>query len=499
MATTDKQRTFEDQFYVEDQVLITGPVREIGEVVAQVSDELGVDLKPAGDEKRDLWRLQWERAGDHMWGCLEDILPDLSECLKGPLEMQLYSIRQQGQVQAVVRSINRAGGSLCVRADPNYLVGYPYSAAGSPYSAAGSPYSAAGSPFTKHGGPVGPGDFWNQWALEKIGLSQNGRWNTRRGGQGVRVGVFDTSPFAAGGTPVPAGEGHPTLLTVVHPEVFEHFPVPPPPPAQSERGETPPDPPDLSAHGLSVAGLAYAVAPRSDIYLYRVLDKHARGNLFVLCCALIEFMDGVLSAQDAPNGGIINLSLGLPLPADWRTLVGTESVFALEIVLALAHCQGLTVVAAAGNASPGLDPAADAEFPASQSYTIGVMASNYDDDRSCFSNKGDLAAPGGDGYDCGREDEECKCPWEIEEIERWRYGLIGPVLPCPQFPQGLARWIGTSFATPLVSGLAALILEHSGGLPQAGMRSEILDDAKPGGSEIVGGIINLPGYLQALP
>ena len=244
-----------------------------------------------------------------------------------------------------------------------------------------------------------------------------------------------------------------------------------------------------------MAGLVSAVAPHSDIYLYRVLDEYAQGNLYVLCCALVEFMNGVLSNPDALNGGIINLSLGLVLPPNWRSLVGTESVFALDIVLALAHCLGLTVVAAAGNESTRPGPAKPPEFPASQPYAIGVMASNYEDGRSCFSNRGEVAAPGGDGYDCEQEGDECMCPWKQVDARDWEnYGLIAPVLPDDNFPKGFARWIGTSFATPLVSGMAALILQHHGGPPPAGVSGEILNHVNQGGAEIQGGIIDVQSY-----
>ena len=171
-------------------------------------------------------------------------------------------------------------------------------------------------------------------------------------------------------------------------------------------------------------------------------------------------------------------------------------------MLALAHCLGLTVVAAAGNGSSGKHPALDAEFPASQPYAIGVMASNYKDDRSCFSNDGQVAAPGGDGIDRGtRQDEKCQCPWEVEGIERWKYGLIGPVLPDRQFPQGFARWIGTSFATPLVSGLAALVLHEGGGTvtPQA-VWAIIRDNARAAAGTLPPKkIIDVPATLQNVP
>jgi hypothetical protein len=511
MEKSGREITFEE-FYVKDQVLITGPKSQVDEVVATVSQELGLELVPARDGQMDFLRLPLGPAGDdsaqeEVRGCLaehlKDILSDPSPCLEDQLGVYLYNIiRRQptvaelGQVEVVANFINREGASRCVRSDPNWLIGYPYSVAGSPYSVAGSPYSVAGSPFADAGAAVGPDDFWEQWALERIGLVVHGKRNTQRCGQGVRVGVFDTSPFAEEGRPVPTVLGHPPLLTVVHPEVFERYVLPPPPPPQSVGAGPPPDPPDLSSHGLSVAGLVYAVAPHCDIYLFRVLDKYARGSLFVLCCALIDFMYGVISDQDAPNGGIISLSLGVPVPDGWQNTVGAGEIFALEIVLAIADCLGLTVVAAAGNHSAGKHPAEPAEVPARQPHVIGVMASNYNDDRSCFSNLGDLAAPGGEGFDCRPDEGECEGPWGhvTTPFEGSKCGLIGPVLRSEAFPMGFARWLGTSFATPLVSGMAALILEHHGGLPPANVLGEIQGHLTPGGLDIVGGIINVQGF-----
>ena len=65
------------------------------------------------------------------------------------------------------------------------------------------------------------------------------------------------------------------------------------------------------------------------------------------------------------------------------------------------------VVAAAGNDSFSADLAATspadayaplpAEIPAGDAQVIGVAASTYDKQRGCFSNSGDVAAPGGNG------------------------------------------------------------------------------------------------------
>lgn len=79
-------------------------------------------------------------------------------------------------------------------------------------------------------------------------------------------------------------------------------------------------------------------------------------------------------------------------------------------------------------------------------------------------------------------------------FERSKYDLIGPVLQSEAFPMGFARWLGTSFATPRVSGMAALILEHHGGLLPANVLGEIQGHLTPGGLDIVGGIINMQGF-----
>ena len=405
MAISDKEqsdngksaggRPFE-VYYVEDQVLITGPDEQgipegetrIERVVDAVNRRFDVRLVPARGGEMSPLQLQWDLTEED-WECLEGlevIPPELLKCLQVPLVMRPYDIvREPGDdrqrlVEEISRFINAEAEEVadpdeldpCVRIEPNWVIGYQYSVAGSPF---GIPETA-----------VQADEFWEQWALKRIGLIQNDMRATRRCGQGVRVGVFDTSPFKVQGCPMPAAPGHPPLLTVVHPEVFDQFPELPPPNLPNR-----PDPPDLNSHGLSVAGLAYAVAPHSDIYLYKVLDRHARGNLYVLCCALVEFINSVLGNRDAPNGGIINLSLGVAMPAKRRKEhIGTESVFALDSVLALAHCLGLTVVAAAGNESTRQGPPKSAGFPASQPYAIGVKASNYCNERSCFSNKGDV-------------------------------------------------------------------------------------------------------------
>jgi subtilisin family serine protease len=128
------------------------------------------------------------------------------------------------------------------------------------------------------------------------------------------------------------------------------------------------------------------------------------------------------------------------------------AVVCLETLLRGAELLGATVVAAAGNESSP-QGAVPAEAPAAYDSVIGVSASNKDQKRSCFSNKGDVAAPGGDTYESSTDQCIGALAAEAEDV------VVG-LAPHTSPASGYARWVGTSFSAPLVSGLAALMLEH---------------------------------------
>jgi subtilisin family serine protease len=101
------------------------------------------------------------------------------------------------------------------------------------------------------------------------------------------------------------------------------------------------------------------------------------------------------------------------------------------------------------------------EIPANGSSVIGVAASNNERKRGCFSNEGDIAAPGGDGIN------SCEVPGRNPDSDEYvcqeEPGFCLISLVQKPYP-GYAYWVGTSFSTPLVSGLAALMLEKESGL-----------------------------------
>jgi hypothetical protein len=317
-------------------------------------------------------------------------------------------------------------------------------------------------------------------------------WDRRGGrsvpetGRRVRIGIFDTSPFT---DTVVTGQEQ-TLeelmqvsgleqfradmrLTVWHPELIA---APTCPGWDRHLTNTHSlEDQDISNHGLFVAGLAHVVAPESEIHLIRVLEDDGCGGLYSIAKSILEWQESAPQGADVTDT-VINLSLGvhrppcpggfgLPLwcprdlttkPADKGTEPADEgagpsgAVCLLKRVEALVQDRGAVVVAAAGNDSyQDVGVALLAEMPAGHPDVIGVAASTRDGERACFSNRGDVAAPGGDG------EGTCVVPnCAGDHDPRCLISLVNESQP------GYRYWVGTSFATPLVSGLSALVVQE---------------------------------------
>jgi subtilisin family serine protease len=162
-------------------------------------------------------------------------------------------------------------------------------------------------------------------------------------------------------------------------------------------------------HGTFVTGLVALAAPEARIMPVRVLDPSGMGDVWRLAKSMV---------WAAANGAkVINLSLGTYT----RTHVGTELISDLAL-----NGSGIVVVAAAGNATSSIP-----EFPAAEggSRLLSVAASTPIDTLAFFSDFGSwvrVAAPG---------------------------VSVSSTVPGGQY----GAWSGTSMATGLASGEAALV------------------------------------------
>ena len=567
----ETQTPTEDLSPVDYQIIIIGP----DDAVTRVKDTAGIELKPLRTCKVGY------RGG--LGTSSKESLPFTSSELRH-LAMDLYELKPEQDIEDALIRINDAGRAQHVYAHPNYLVGLlgesscgsPWEVVGSPWEVVGSPWEVVGSPWEvvgSPGGPLLPADvaaehFWNQWAFQQIGAGPffthplESTLPTADGAQ-VRVAVLDTSPFPepsigtatverewfrssrASGWWTQTGEETSLDLTTYYTHTLPLT-------------TTHPAPPDVSDHGLFVAGLIHAVAPESEIHLYRVLDEHGCGQVFTISEAILHFAEGVQADARSLDGAVINLSLGVHKP---RTIVqhsglsrapqaemaetseveaseveeearrrrevldvlARDQIESLRMAVAFATEAQIVIVAAAGNDSylasqDGL--VLSSHYPAQYPSVIGVSASNALRQRSCFSNWGDLAAPGGDG---GADSLLAERDPEFFEENPDLWGL--DCLPlsstcsgnCPhaliglEYSQdtagnetyGYIYWQGTSFSTPLVSGAAALLLDASSSISGGGQTRLSPDQvfaALRCGAPTPDGVINIPASLyRCLP
>ena len=173
---------------------------------------------------------------------------------------------------------------------------------------------------------------------------------------------------------------------------------------------------DQFGHGTFVASLVLAAAPDARILPIRALDDEGYGNASTVASAIYWAVER--------GARVINVSVDIEMD---------PHVVADAIDFAKAN--DVVVVAAAGNS--GLP---DVVFPARYSEVVAVAATDADGVVAPFSNFGsaiDLSAPG--------------------------VAMLGAV-PAELNASGTALWSGTSFATPLVSGVAALLCAVDPGL-----------------------------------
>jgi subtilisin len=239
------------------------------------------------------------------------------------------------------------------------------------------------------------------WGVEHI---QAGLAHARNvTGSGVRVAVIDTG----------IDYGHPDL-SINYAGGYDFV-----------NGDD--DPMDDEGHGTHVAGIIAAVynsvgvvgvAPDVELYALKVLDNTGTGFL----------SDVIAALQWAVDHGIhvTNNSYGGPLPFD----SSEPNPLAISTAFDNAYAAGILHVAAGGNNGNVLELGNNVIYPARLESVIAVAATNQTDSRPSFSSTGpaiELSAPG---------------------VSTYSTTLGG----------GYGSGSGTSFASPHVAGVAALVI-----------------------------------------
>jgi subtilisin family serine protease len=258
-------------------------------------------------------------------------------------------------------------------------------------------------------------DRVDQQALARIRAPE--AW-TRGRGAGIVVAVLDTG----------VDTGHPQLAGRIAPGAADLV----------DGDADPSDRPDgidsdgddlvdeAVGHGTFVAGLVATVAPDARILPIRILDSDGAGTAVVVA-------RGVEIAVQR-GARVINMSLGMEIESDVLE----------EMIDELARDRGIVFVSSAGNA--GSDRP---QYPAGQNEVMAVAATTPGDAKAEFSNWGSwvsVSAPG--------------------------EGLVS-LLPAT----GMGRWSGTSFASALASGEAAILIGFAPFARSDEVRKSIEDSA----------------------
>jgi hypothetical protein len=246
-------------------------------------------------------------------------------------------------------------------------------------------------------------------------------------------------------------------------------------------------------HGLFVASVIHRIAPHAEIHLLHVLDDAGLGHTHLL----LDALDYCLALAHSGKRLIVNMSMYLRIPPGERlwdhwfsgsrrapgsTLGQMASLLdaldeAVEQRLDLLLDAGAVLVAAAGN--DGLmqrkrGSSSNAEhpqprLPADYDGVICVVATDKAGKLAAYSNRADIPPTGNCVATYGGQGVMKRGDVVVPSGGDPRDGMVGlfsqTAVPCAGAPRpndsGWVYWSGTSFATPVISGIAANILAQN--------------------------------------
>ncbi len=233
---------------------------------------------------------------------------------------------------------------------------------------------------------------------------------------------------------------------------------------------------DLNFHGSFVSGLitsnnlgSAGVAPDAQVVGVKVLNCTGSGSFS-------DVIAGILYAANLADVDILNMSLGAAIP---KNLPGAGPLIAaLNKAVNYAESQGKLVVSAAGNNGADMQHFGNVTWvPAESGSGTAVYATSNLDTLASYSNYGIsgtwVGAPGGDFPNTSPGLPGCVVNNALESLV---------LSVCSSFVCGATNFYalggGTSFASPIVAGVAALVDgQHGGALGAAQLKTILKNSA----------------------
>ncbi len=209
----------------------------------------------------------------------------------------------------------------------------------------------------------------------------------------------------------------------------------------------------ITTNNLGMAG----VAPLTEIVAVKVLNCLGSGSFG-------ELIAGILYAASLDDVDVINMSLG----AYFDRTGGAGSLLG-PLAKAVNHAgsQGKLMISASGNDFADLDH--DGSFisvPAQSGSGISIYATAVDDSRALYANHGVsgtwVGAPGGDSPNPNPPIPGCLLSLASQSFPPGACSSTSVFFNCGSGASYLAG-SGTSFAAPIVAGVAALVDGQHGG------------------------------------